>query len=465
MPMTLEQDYTPKTLTNQDIQLKNSNLVSYTIKPFIFLSFPLNIKSDAIITNKNGSSYKRIFEMHNGYKIELVIFSKTQQIPYGIYARRLMSYFCKQVLLTKSQTISIGSDKKEFFENILGITYKLSNNNTKTVFDQIEAFFNCFISIQQYKDENFDYKLENVNLFSKVKTEFWNQNNEWTSTVTLTQEFYNAILDFPVPINQHYLENNTNSRKIDIYNYLHYQNYLACKKRTDLFFPIKDLKELFGYDVTSDKKFRETFLKTLEEILAESTLNVIKFGIKGYKLYPRNEALLVNKIVDTNAIKLENIKLVTDSQQEIINNLKSKYTKIEIEAAITYAISQNPDNLKSYVNATLKKGWHNKIYNEMYEKILKIEKMKFEELHKSEQIQLSKEIMYKIKNGIVTGSDEIKYVAKDLFTGRKNNLLQNTITPEYLGYLWWIFKNDKFATSNNDYKLIYALFNHVKDFN
>ena len=28
-----------------------------------------------------------------------------------------------------------------------------------------------------------------------------------------------------------------------------------------------------------------------------------------------------------------------------------------------------------------------------------------------------------------------------------------------------LFKNEKFVTSNNDFKLIYSLFNHVKDFN
>lgn len=122
--------------------------------------------------------------------------------PYGNIPRLLLLYVCTQAIQTKEKRISLGDSLSEFMRGI-GLEVTGGRWGTITRFkDQTWRLFNASISFD-YQDEH-GLASRKANIANHVQL-WWNpkypaQNTLFENYIVLTEEFFNEIMTYPVPV-------------------------------------------------------------------------------------------------------------------------------------------------------------------------------------------------------------------------------------------------------------------------
>ncbi len=191
-------------------------------------------------------------------------------IPYGTKPRLLMAFIASEVVKTRSKEIVLGSNLSEFMRR-LKLTPTGGRWGTITALKtQMKRLFSATISFQ-YNTSKIDL---NVGFKIASKTVlFWdnkplNRTVRWESTVLLSQEFYDEIIEHPIPVDMRaLLALKGSSLALDIYCWLTYR--ISYLKKTAVI-PWKKLQTQFGsgYPATAQgiRDFKKRFLQELKKV-------------------------------------------------------------------------------------------------------------------------------------------------------------------------------------------------------
>lgn len=205
--------------------------------------------SPALVTEKDGSRVRRY--------------------PYGVYPRLALTYVATEAFLSKSPVVDLGRSMRSFLSK-LDVEY--SGRNADIVKTQLAALFGAQLSVEGLavtEDGSHGTVAEYFQIAKSVH--LWWANREspgeeglWTSEVKLSQEFYNSIINAPVPIDLKALRVlGGSSLRIDVYLWATHRVYYLTKPTR-----IKwaDLHNQFGAQYARVRAFKAAFVKVLHDV-------------------------------------------------------------------------------------------------------------------------------------------------------------------------------------------------------
>jgi hypothetical protein len=205
-----------------------------------------------------------VFERSNGNFSLSISGHPKVGLPYGTYPRLLLSWLVTEAVRTKSPEIALGSSLSKFMSELNLIP---SGGRWGTIIrlrNQMKRLFTASVSCVYEAEEHFSSGM-GFNIAKEYHL-WWDpkrpaQADLWQSTVTLGYDFFNEIVDRPVPIDMRAMKAlKTSSMALDLYCWLTYRlSYL--KSQTEI--PWQLLQGQFGADYANTKQGRYEFKRKL----------------------------------------------------------------------------------------------------------------------------------------------------------------------------------------------------------
>lgn len=230
-----------------------------------------------------GSEFKRT----NGlFKLTILTDSEIG-LPYGSMPRLLLSWISTEAVRTKDKNLTLGRTLSSFMSELDLIP---SGGRWGTITSLKEQMKRLFVSsISCTYDNGNNWAVRNITPISKADL-WWdpkqpNQSTIFESTLTLNEDFFNEIVNNPVPIDMRVLKDLKRSPlAIDIYCWLTYRlSYLRIATTV----PWEALQVQFGSNYATDSQgkrdFKKAFLRELKKVnlfYKEAKLDVLESGLK-----------------------------------------------------------------------------------------------------------------------------------------------------------------------------------------
>ena len=188
-------------------------------------------------------------------------------LPYGCYPRLLLSWMTTEAVRTKIPELEMGHSLSGFMSELGLIPTGGRWGTTTNLSRQMEKLFTTAVSCT-YKD---DTSAQGHNLLIAKSFKIWWHLKEprqmplWKSTVTLSTDFFDEIIDRPVPVDMRALKALKRSPlALDIYCWLTYRmSYL----RKPTVVPWGALQLQFGSNYQDTKQGRYNFKTAFKEQL------------------------------------------------------------------------------------------------------------------------------------------------------------------------------------------------------
>ena len=231
-----------------------------------------------------------VFERKNGDFSLAMIGHPGIGLPYGTYPRLVLSWLTTEAVKTKSPELILGPTLSGFMKQ-LGLLP--TGGRWGTIYplrDRMRRLFTCAVSCL-YKDETMD-EGERIQIARRFKL-WWDPKRPdqaalWESTVTLSRDFFEEVINRPVPIDLRALQAlKHSSMALDIYCWLTYRmSYL--NKKTEIPWPALQAQFGAGYPETAQghRDFKKKFLKYLQPVLVIYPQAKVEEGSYGFVLKP-----------------------------------------------------------------------------------------------------------------------------------------------------------------------------------
>lgn len=232
------------------------------------------------------------FTRHNGYLTLTMWSPRDIGLPYGSIPRLLLSWITTEAVRTKSPVIELGPSLSAFMA-VLGLASTGGQWGSITrLKNQIERLFSCMVSCR-YQDTEEGKSSGAGFVIAKEYRLWWNPKAKdqiplWKSTVTLSTDFFEEIINRPVPVDMRALKALKRSpMALDIYCWLTYRMSYLRK-------PIKvtwlALQIQFGADYSKNahglRNFKLKFLHHLRRVLIVYPEANVEDDEKGLLLKP-----------------------------------------------------------------------------------------------------------------------------------------------------------------------------------
>lgn len=207
------------------------------------------------------------FERKNGaFSLSLLAPARIG-LPYGSIPRLLLAWTTTEAVKTKSRELELGDSMSSFMAE-LGLSRQGGVRGDITrLKDQTRRLFSSTVTAT-YEDkertEDMGYRLaDNTSLWWHPKDP--EQVGLWKSTVTLSEHFFNEVIDRPVPIDMRAIKALKRSpMALDIYIWITYRvSYL----KKPVVIPWEALALQFGSNYKQVKHFKAAFLDELRKVV------------------------------------------------------------------------------------------------------------------------------------------------------------------------------------------------------
>ena len=223
----------------------------------------------------NRKEYKRV----NGPFTLYMTAIGDNKLPFGNFPRLLMAWVSTEAVRTQSRVLILGPSLAKFMKT-LGVYSSGGGREQIKLRNQMKRLFNAHIQLL-YEDQHGE---ATVNAVIARRTEFWwnerkpDQPSLWDSKIELSEDFFNEIINRPVPLDMNTLQALKRcSLGLDLYLWLVYRTFAL---RAPLRLTWRQVYRQFGLDPdkASDKQtvknFRRKVLRELQKIkLAWKDLN------------------------------------------------------------------------------------------------------------------------------------------------------------------------------------------------
>lgn len=386
-------------------------------------------------------------------KLTVSYSSKGEHLPYGVYPRRMLSYFTKYITIKKinkvETLIKLPANKMSFIKEVLSIDYIPNSDDMKAINTQLKSFSECLVSINfTNSNETSRKNRKDFTFFNKeIDVSFlWDDTRDWKSEVRLSNDFFELIRNNVVPISDIAIRSFRNSLKLDFLNYLLYQNFNLQRKGINHRFYFATLYEQFGGG-SIYSEFKRNIRDILKEFTTTVYLNVQDVTKESFLLVANEESLL--KRTERRKTNPEPNAKVQISPEKL-EKLEQQYNKVDIAAATMYIEKiitrgygspiRNPIGyLKHVINFP---HWYYKEKIEVLKLIHKKQQQEFE--------SLSVNIRKSIFNELVS---RIKKTPSTLVSTERSCYLQQLKQPgkrivdipgiDYIVYMYWASLTDR----------------------
>jgi hypothetical protein len=225
--------------------------------------------------------------------------------PYGTIPRLLLFWITTEALRTNSRHLELGNSLASFMREI-GLNPNnggtgAKRSDARRLRDQMERLFRATISFDQTRDEKgrkgttwLDMKVapEGVLWWDEEEPE---QGALWDSWIKLGEEFFNAIIASPVPVDMRALRALKRSPlALDLYAWASYTAFRTQQTGQSRFVAWEWLHEQIGAEYCDPKEFSRKArlaLRKVQAVYPELGLEYVKGGIK---VLPCNPHITVN---------------------------------------------------------------------------------------------------------------------------------------------------------------------------
>jgi hypothetical protein len=207
------------------------------------------------------------FERRNGnFTLTLQAPSKIG-LPYGSVPRLLLAWVTTEAVKTKSRELELGDSMSAFMAE-LGMTPTGGANGSITrLKNQTRRLFAATVTAS-YED---DKQIADMGYRLADRSVLWwhskdpEQAGLWKSSVTLSEHFFNEVIDRPVPIDMRAMKALKQSpMALDIYAWLTYR--VSYLKRPTVI-PWASLAMQFGSNYAQLRQFKAAFLDELKKVV------------------------------------------------------------------------------------------------------------------------------------------------------------------------------------------------------
>ena len=191
----------------------------------------------------NRHQYKRV----NGpYKLVMVA-GADNKLPYGSLPRLLLAWVSTEAVRTQSRELVLGHSLSDFMRTLgIGSDSGGSRGELTRLRNQMRRLFNAYVQLV-YEDEQGE---ASVSSLVADRTEFWwnerkpDQPVLWDSKIRLGEDFFNEIINHPVPIDMNTLKALKRcALGLDLYLWLTYRTFTL---RAPLRLTWRQLYQQFG---------------------------------------------------------------------------------------------------------------------------------------------------------------------------------------------------------------------------
>jgi len=207
------------------------------------------------------------FERRNGKFILTLQAPSKIGLPYGSIPRLLLAWVTTEAVKTKSRELELGDSMAAFMAE-LGLTATGGANGSITrLKNQTRRLFSATVTASYEDDKqtaDIGYRLADKSVL------WWNSKDPeqaglWKSTVTLSEHFFNEVIDRPVPIDMRAIKALKQSpMALDIYAWL---TYRASYLKRPTIIPWSSLALQFGSNYAQLRQFRAAFLNELKKVV------------------------------------------------------------------------------------------------------------------------------------------------------------------------------------------------------
>ncbi len=207
------------------------------------------------------------FERRNG-NFTLTLQAPSQiGLPYGSVPRLLLAWVTTEAVKTKSRELELGDSMSAFMAE-LGMTPTGGANGSITrLKNQTRRLFAATVTAS-YED---DKQIADMGYRLADRSVLWwhskdpEQAGLWKSSVTLSEHFFNEVIDRPVPIDMRAIKALKQSpMALDIYTWL---TYRASYLKRPTVIPWSSLALQFGSDYSRLRDFKQAFIDELKKVV------------------------------------------------------------------------------------------------------------------------------------------------------------------------------------------------------
>ena len=187
-------------------------------------------------------------------------------LPYGTIPRLLLAWLTTEAVKTKSRELELGDSLSGFMAELDMMPTGGRWGSITRLKNQSRRLFSSSITAVYENGPGFAV----INQAVADKAQFWWDNKHpeqaglWKSTVTLSENFFNEVIDRPVPIDMRAIKALKQSpMALDIYTWL---TYRASYLKRPTVIPWASLALQFGSDYTRLRDFKQAFLAELKKV-------------------------------------------------------------------------------------------------------------------------------------------------------------------------------------------------------
>ena len=204
-------------------------------------------------------------------------------LPYGSIPRLLLAWVTTEAVKTKERELELGDSMSAFMAE-LGMSRQ--GSNITSLKNQTRRLFNATVSATYQEGRN----TQDIGYRLADKTVLWwhskdpEQAGLWKSSVTLSEAFFNEIIDRPVPIDMRAIKALKQSPlALDIYATLTYRmSYL----KAPTVIPWSALAFQLGSDYSRLRAFKEAFIGELRKVMLVYSGVRVEVQDDGLKIIP-----------------------------------------------------------------------------------------------------------------------------------------------------------------------------------
>ena len=209
-----------------------------------------------------GNEFKR---RNGAFKLTILADSDVG-LPYGSVPRLLVAWLTTEAVRTKQRELVLGDSLSQFMSQLDLVPTGGRWGTITRLREQMKRLFSAAVSCTY--DDGEHWAIKNIQPVAQANL-WWSpkapgQMSLFESTLTLGEEFFKEVINYPIPIDMDAIKALKRSpMALDIYCWLTYRmSYL--KKKTII--PWGALETQFGSDYTRTRRFKDKFLHQLRAV-------------------------------------------------------------------------------------------------------------------------------------------------------------------------------------------------------
>jgi hypothetical protein len=243
---------------------KEAGALGFMARPLVQVTLPHRDPGEVPTFVRSAGNLQLIIQPLIGKKQGVPV---NYGIPYGVIPRLVLAWLTTEVVKTKSQQIPLSDSLSAFMRELDMVPTGGRWGTITRLREQVKRLFSSTFSIVYDDDKSFTtagFKLAQKAHF------FWDplhpdQQSLFNSYVLLSSEFYNEIINHPVPLDTRILKAlRTSPFAIDLYTWLSYRTSYLQKP---VVVPWEMLQGQFGSDYGALRNFKINLVKNLDKIL------------------------------------------------------------------------------------------------------------------------------------------------------------------------------------------------------